>query len=166
MEGALGHRQLRVRSARAAEDASRVSRSAKGLVLLEGSAQPGLGALAVGSDGSADISINGVRFAIARSLTVAAGESTQAAFYLAAGPERDGAEATAAVMERRGWRALLTGTRDALRQLEQSTGSDAGDPLLNPNLVFTYFYPGGRALHDPHYYLVRTPPPSHGPGIT
>src|SRR5258708_31156479 len=162
MEGALGHRQLRVRLARAAEDASRVSRSAKGLVLLEGSAQPGLGALAVGSDGSADVSIDGVRFAIARSLAVAAGESTQAAFYLAAGPERDGAEATAAVMERRGWRALLPGTREALRQLEQSTGSDPGDRLINRNLLVTYFHPVGRPLHHAHYYLVRPRAPRHG----
>lgn len=166
MEGALGHRQLRVRSARAAEDASRVSRSAKGLVLLEGSAQPGLGALAVGTDGSADTAVDGVRFVIARSLTVAPGESAQVAFYLAAGPERDGAEATAAVMERRGWRALLTGTRDALRQLEQTTGSDAVDRLINRNLVFAYFYGVGRALDDAHYYLVRTRVPWHGLGIT
>src|SRR5258708_32314972 len=115
MEGALGHRQLRVRSARAAEDASRVSRSAKGLVLLEGSAQPGLGALAVGSDGSADISVDGVRFAITRSLTVAAGESAQAALYLAAGPERDAAEATAAVIERPCSRPPLPRTLSASR---------------------------------------------------
>ncbi len=165
-DGQLGHRQLRVRSARPAEDASRVSRSPNGLVLLEGSAQPGLAALAVGTDGAADVAISGAMFSIARNLNVASGESSQIAFYLAAGPERDGAEATAAVMEQRGWRALLTGTRDALQQLEQSTGSDAVDRLINRNLIFAYFYGVGRALDDAHYYLVRTRAPWHGLGIT
>src|SRR5260221_13605806 len=69
-------------------------------------------------------------------------------------------------MERRGWRALLTGTRGVLRQLEQSHGSDDVDRLINRNLVFTYFYAVGRALDDAHYYLVRTRAQWHGLGIT
>jgi hypothetical protein len=166
MEGSLGHRQLRVRTARPADDAPRVSHSANGLILLEGSAQPGLVALALGADGDAEAVIDGTRFTLARTLEVPAGASGQAAFYLAAGPERDGAEATAAVLRRRGWRTLLTGTRDALQQLEQSTGSEAVDRLINRNLLFAYFFAVGRALDDAHYYIVRTRVPWHATGVT
>ncbi len=166
MEGSLGHRQLRVRTARPAEDSPRVSRSASDLVLLEGSAQPGLVALAVGADGAADVEVQGTSFSLTRTLDVAGGANAQAAFYLAAGPERDGAEATVAVLRRRGWRTLLTGTRDALQQLEQSTGSDAIDRLINRNLLFAYFYGVARAIDDAHYYLVRTRAPWHGAGVT
>ena len=166
MEGSLGHRQLRVRTARPAEDSPRVSRSANDLVLLEGSAQPGLVALAVGADGAADVDVTGTSFFLTRALDIAGGANVQAAFYLAAGPERDGAEATVAVLRRRGWRALLAGTRDALQQLEQSTGSDAIDRLINRNLLFAYFYGVARAIDDAHYYLVRTRAPWHGSGVT
>ena len=166
MQGNLGHRQLRVRTPRPAEDASRVSRSADGLVLLEGSAQPGLVALAFGADGDAEVLVEGTRFSVAKAVDVAPGESAQVAFYLAAGPERDGAEATAAVLKRRGWRALLAGTRDALQQLEQSTGAEAIDRLINRNLLFAYFYGVARALDDAHYYLVRTRVPWHSGGVT
>jgi hypothetical protein len=166
MEGTLGHRQLRVRTARPADDASRVSRSANDLVLLEGSAQPGLVALALGADGDADVAVQGTSFSVARVLDVEPGASAHAAFYLAAGPERDGAEATAAVLRRRGWRSLLAGTREALQQLEQSTGADPIDRLINRNLLFAYFYGVARALDDAHYYLVRTRVPWHSAGVT
>ncbi len=166
MDGTLGHRQLRVRTARPAEDAPRVSKSAGGLVLLEGSAQPGLVALAFGADGAAETTVSGESFSVARAIHVPAAGTAQAAFYLAAGPERDGAEATAAVLQRRGWRALLSGTRDALQQLEQSTGVDAIDRLINRNLLFAYFYGVARALDDAHYYLVRTRAPWHSAGVT
>lgn len=166
LTGSLGHRQLRVRTARPAEDGARVSRSANDLVLLEGSAQPGLVALAVGADGAADVEVRGASFSLARTLEIAGGGNAQAAFYLAAGPERDGAEATAAVLRRRGWRALLAGTRDALQQLEQSSGSDAIDRLINRNLVFAYFYGVARAIDDAHYYLVRSRAPWHSAGVT
>ncbi|MDB4913397.1 MAG: hypothetical protein JWM95_1041 [Gemmatimonadetes bacterium] len=166
MQGTLGYRQLRVRTGRPAEDASRVSMSAAGLVLLEGSAQPGLVALALGADGAADVHVDGNHFSAARSIDVAGGATAQTAFYVAAGPERDGAEATAAVMQRRGWRALLAGTREALQSLEQSTGIEAIDRLINRNLLFAYFYGVGRALDDAHYYLVRTRTPWHSAGVT
>ncbi|CAN5342262.1 hypothetical protein BH09GEM1_BH09GEM1_03770 [soil metagenome] len=166
MEGTLGHRQLRVRTARPAEDAPRVSQSPGGLVLLEGSAQPGLFALAFGADGVAETTVRGESFTVSRAIHVPAAGTAQAAFYLAAGPERDGAEATAAVLQRRGWRALLSGTRDALQQLEQSTGVDAIDRLINRNLLFAYFYGVARALDDAHYYLVRTRAPWHSAGVT
>jgi hypothetical protein len=54
------------------------------------------------------------------------------------GPEGDGAEATTAVMRRRGWRSLLVATRDAIRSLEQSTGNEGVDGLLNRNLLLAY----------------------------
>ena len=166
MEGTLGHRQLRVRSARPVGDDSLVSRGSEGLVLLEGSAQPGLAALAITADAAADIAISGNRFSLARTLQLAAGGQAHLAFYVAAGPERDGAEATAAVLRRRGWRSLLAGTRDALQQLEQSTGSEGVDRLINRNLLFAYFFGVARALDDAHYYLVRTRAPWHGAGVT
>ena len=166
MQGNLGHRQLRVRTGRPAEDASRVSKSDAGLVLLEGSAQPGLVALALGADGPGDSMVQGTAFSLSRAVEVPAAGTGQAAFYLAAGPERDGAEATAAVLQRRGWQALLAGTREALQQLEQSTGIDAIDRLINRNLLFAYFYGVARALDDAHYYLVRTRAPWHSAGVT
>ena len=84
----------------------RVSRSASGLVLLEGSAQPGLVALAVGRRRRTPTSrCDGSSFSLARDAARSRRRgNAQAAFYLAAGPERDGAEATAAVLRRRGWR--------------------------------------------------------------
>jgi hypothetical protein len=166
LEGTLGHRQLRVRTARPADDQSLVSRGSAGHVLLEGSAQPGLAALAVSADEDAEIVHDGTRFSLARTLSLAAGGRADVAFFVAAGPERDGAEATVAVLRRRGWRALLAGTRDALQQLEQSTGSEGIDRLINRNLLFAYFFAVARALDDAHYYLVRTRAPWHGAGVT
>jgi hypothetical protein len=166
LEGVCGHRQLRVRTARPTDDASLVSRGANDLVLLEGSAQPGLVAMAIAPDGEAEVSVDGMRFALARTLALPAGGHVQTAFYVAAGPERDGAEATVAVLRRRGWRALLAGTREALQQLEQSTGADGVDRLINRNLLFAYFYAVGRALDDAHYYLVRSRVPWHSAGVT
>jgi hypothetical protein len=166
MEGTLGHRQLRVRSARPVGDDSLVGRGSEGLVLLEGSAQPGLAALAITADAAADIAISGNRFSLARTIQLAAGGQAHLAFYVAAGPERDGAEATAAVLRRRGWRSLLAGTRDAIQQLEQSTGSEGVDRLINRNLLFAYFFGVARALDDAHYYLVRTRAPWHAAGVT
>ena len=166
MDGTLGYRQLRVRTGRPADDAARVSVSAGQLILLEGSAQPGLVALALGAEGTGDVSVTDTLFSVSRSIDVPAGGSGQTAFYLAAGPERDGAEATAAVLRRRGWRALLSGTRDALQQLEQSTGAEAIDRLINRNLLFAYFYGVARAIDDAHYYVVRTRVPWHSAGVT
>ena len=69
-------------------------------------------------------------------------------------------------MRRRGWRDLLSSTRDALQSLEQSTGNEAIDRLINRNLLFAYFYGVGRALDDAQYYLVRTRAPWNGRGVT
>ena len=166
VRGTLGHRQLRVRTPRAAADESRVSRADDQLILLEGSAQPGLVALALCADGDAAATVHDTRFSLARTVELPPRDQAQVAFYLGAGPERDGAMATAGVLRRRGWRSLLRDTRDALQQLEQSTGSEAVDRLINRNLVFAYFYAVARALDDAHYYVVRTRAPWHSSGVT
>ena len=172
LEGTLGHRQQRVRSSRPFDDEHRVSVGDDDVLLLEGTAIPGLAAMAIGADGPARVEapLHASReprpFAIRRELAVAAGASAQCAFYLAVGPERDGAQATVAVMRRRGWRALLTATREALASMEQVTGSEGIDRLVNRNLLFAYFYGVGRALDDAHYYLMRSRAPWHSDGVT
>lgn len=169
MEGTLGHRQQRVRTARAFVDAHRATLSDGDLVVLDGAALPGVAALAVAADAASIVELHeGERpaYAIRRDLALAAGQRGEAAFYLAAGPERDGAEAAVASMRRRGWRTLLTATRDALMALEQTTGHDGTDRLVNRNLLFAYFYGVGRALDDAHFYLVRSRAPWNGRGVT
>ncbi|MDQ6611932.1 MAG: hypothetical protein M3Y64_05830 [Gemmatimonadota bacterium] len=171
LEGVLGHRQQRVRTARPFDDDHQVSIGASNMLLLEGAAIPGLAAFALGADGPVRLetsgSVNGAQtFAIRRDLVAPANGVGQCAFYLAVGPERDGAQATVAVLQRRGWRALLTATREALSSLEQTTGSDAMDGLVNRNLLFAYFYGVGRALDDAHYYMVRSRAPWHAAGCT
>lgn len=166
LSGTLGHRQLRVRTPRPFADEHRVSLGASGAVLLEGASLPGLAAMAVLSDGDATTMAEGGHYTIRRSVTIAGGGREQLAFYLAVGPERDGTEATAMVLRRRGWRELLSSTRDALQSLEQSTGHEAVDRLINRNLLFAYFYGVGRALDDAQYYLVRTRAPWNGNGVT
>ena len=139
---------------------------ASGAVLLEGASLPGLVAVALVADGDATASVDGDAFSVARSVRVAPGGREQIAFYFAVGPERDGAEATASVLRRRGWRELLSSTRDALQSLEQSSGNEALDRLINRNLLFAYFYAVGRALDDAQYYLIRTRAPWNGHGVT
>ncbi|MGH7619193.1 MAG: hypothetical protein ACREPM_18395 [Gemmatimonadaceae bacterium] len=166
LSGTLGHRQARVRTPRPFEDDGRVTLGESGAVLLEGSSLPELVAMAIAADGDAIASVDRNRYSLQRSIQVAAGGREQIAFYLAVGPERDGAEATAAVLRRRGWRELLSATRDALQSLEQSTGNEAMDRLINRNLFFAYFYAVARALDDAQYYLVRTRVPWNGHGVT
>jgi len=172
LEGTLGHRQQRVRTARPFDDDHVVREGLDEVLLLEGAAIPGLAAIAIGSDGPARIEVpDGPSrapraFAIRRELVAPAQGAVQCAFYFAVGPERDGAQATVAVLRRRGWRALLTATREALSALEQATGSDAMDRIVNRNLLFAYFYGVGRGLDDAHYYLVRSRAPWHGMGCT
>lgn len=169
LQGRFAHRQLRVRTARPFADAAVVSRGPDDLVLLESSAPPGEVAVALGADGPARIDVGAARaddFALHRLVRVAPGAREHVAFYIAVGPERDGAGAAAGVLRRRGWRDLLEATRDALQSLQQTTSTDAMDRLVNRNLLFAYFYSVGRALDDAHYYLVRTRVPWHGRGVT
>jgi hypothetical protein len=169
LEGTLGHRQLRVRTPRPAGDAHRIREAANGVVLLDGVASPGHAALAFAADGDATVRVGqGDRptYTITRSFTVGPNSRAESAFYLAAGPERDGAEATVGVMRRRGWRALLQVTRDALRTLDQATGLEAVDALINRNLLFAYFFAVGRALDDAQFYFVRSRAPWCAWGVT
>jgi hypothetical protein len=168
LDGTLGYRQLRVRSPRAFEDAHSALHAPDDIVVLKGASLPGLAALAIGSDGPAHVETRGepARYSIRRTVRVVPGQHADVAFYIAAGPEQDGAHATVSVMRRRGWRELLSATRDALRELEQTTGNDALDRLINRNLLLAYFYGVGRALDDAHFYFVRTRTPWHGRGVT
>lgn len=169
LEGTLGHRQLRVRTPTAFDDAHRLLDVEPGMVVLEGGALPGLVALAVTSDQQADLRIEqgaAPSFSLTRSFDVEPNGRAEAAFYIAAGPERDGARATANVMRRRGWRDLLSVTREALQSLEQGTGHEHVDTLINRHLLFAYFYAVGRALDDAHYYVVRTRVPWASVGVT
>ncbi len=168
MEGTLGHRQLRVRTPRPFEDAHLVQ-AVEGDVILSGRAAAGVVSIAIGADTSSRVEVRAgaaPTFTIERPVRTDAGERTQFAFYLAAGPEPDGARASMAVLRRRGWKDLLRDTRDALRSLEQSTGHETLDPFINRNLLFAYFYSIGRALDDAHYYLVRSRAPWNGRGVT
>ena len=170
LEGRLGHRQQRIRTARPFDDAHRATRGDDGVLMLEGAALPGLAALALGADADAQLDIGaGERptFALRRDVMIEPGGRAHCAFYIAAGPERDGAQATVAAIRRRGWRDLLSATRDALRALEQTTTTHEGmDRLINRNLLFAYFFAVARALDDAHYYLVRTRAPWNGRGVT
>jgi hypothetical protein len=166
--GTLGYRQLRVRSSRPFEDAHVAMHAADDVVVLKGAGLPGLVALGIGSDGPAEVVARNepAQYSIRRTVRIAPGQHADVAFYIAAGPEQDGAHATVSVMRRRGWRELLSATRDALRDLEQTTGHEALDRLINRNLLLAYFYGVGRALDDAHFYLVRTRTPWHGRGVT
>src|SRR6185503_8589822 len=150
VDGTLGHRQLRVRTERPFEDAHLVQ-AVEGDVILSGRAAAGVVAIAIGADESARVQTRGGEggeapgYTIERAITAPAGGRAQLAFYLAAGPEPDGARASMAVLRRRGWKDLLRDTRDALQSLEQTTGHETLDPLINRNLLFAYFYSVGRA---------------------
>jgi hypothetical protein len=169
IDGILGHRQQRVRTPRPFDDAHRAEAARDGMIVLEGAALPGVAALAWCGDGELETSVQAgptPRYALTRRFRLPAGSAQDVAFYCAAGPERDGARATAQVMRRRGWRDLLARTRDALRTLEQSTGHEGLDRLMQRNLLFGYFYAVGRALDDAHFYCVRTRVPWHSAGVT
>lgn len=165
LEGVLGYRQQRVRTGRPYEDGHRVLAMPNGVV-LEGTALPGVAALYVTADGAVEIETSPDAFSLRRQLILPGGGAGEAAFFVAAGPERDGAEATGRAMRRHGWRALADATSHALGALEQSTGSEGIDRLVNRNLLFAYFYGVGRALDDAHYYLVRSRAPWNGRGLT
>ncbi len=168
VEGTLGHRQLRVQSERPFDDAHDV-RAVEGDVILAGRSPTGIIAIAIGADEQGNASVTAGEmptYAFERTMSVPPQGRAQCAVYLAAGPEPDGARASMAVLRRRGWKELLRETRDALQALEQTTGHDTLDRLINRNLLFAYFYGVGRALDDAHYYLVRSRAPWNGRGVT
>lgn len=171
LSGTLGHRQLRVRTPKAFTDHHVIAHREGNTVVLGGETLPGLAHLAITCDGNALVHVSegdAPSFTLSRELQLSGEGRVECAFYIAAGPEADGAQATAGVMRRRGWRDLLAATRDALTGLEQTTapGHEALDRLLNHNLLLAYFYSVGRALDDAHYYVVRTRVPWHSRGLT
>jgi hypothetical protein len=138
-----------------------------GLAVLDTGITPGLAALALAADGDASVTDDGAgSVVLTRTVIMSPGARAELAFYIAAGPERDGAIATSAAMRRRGWQSLLEATRDALSALQQKTGSESIDRLVNQNLLFAYFFAVGRALDDAHFYLMRTRVPWHPAGVT
>ena len=98
LEGTLGHRQLRVRTPRPASDAHRVSK-VDDVVVLDGAEPPGFVALAIAADGESEVSVaegdparhRSPSYAVRCRLTVPAKGRVETAFYIGAGPERDGA---------------------------------------------------------------------------
>ena len=166
LEGTLGHRQLRVQSARAIAGAHLIDATPGGEIVLEGDDVPGFAALAVTGEDGTNAAAGPTGYALRQAAVVEPGHRADRAFFIGAGPERDGALATAAVLRQRGWKALLAGTRDALRTLEQASGVESVDGLINRNLVFAYFYSVGRALDDAHYYIVRSRAPWSSRGVT
>jgi hypothetical protein len=168
IKGTLGHRQQRIRSARAFDDAHLV-RKVDRAVTIEGTGFPSYAAFAVAMDGEvgdATVDADGSKWLIAREMTLDPAAKTDAAFLIACGAERDGALASLGVMRRRGSRALLDGTRVALRKIEQATSERGIDGLINRNLLFAYFTGIGRALDDGRIYPVRSRVPWNGRGLT
>jgi hypothetical protein len=170
LEGVLGHRQQRVRTGRSFPEGI-VAEIAGNVVVLSGRELPGVATLAIGGDDDTEVTtgrdVRGAPiFALTRDLVVAGGTTANAAFYIAFAPEPDGAEILVRSMRGTTWRTLLDRTRDALRGLEQSTGSTAVDRLVNQNLLFAYFYGVARAIDDQRFYVVRTRSPWHGRGMT
>ena len=168
LEGTLGHRQMRVRTASAFTDGNRIAR-VEDSVVLDGNSAPAHLALAIGSAEGAEITIREdaePSWEVTTQVVIEPGKIVEQAFLIAAGPERDGAVATLAVMRRRGWRALLAATRTSLREMEPATGVAAADRLIARNLFFTYFCSVARALDDAHVYVVRSRLPWNGRGVT
>lgn len=165
IEGTLGHRQLRVQTPRPFTDAHRVT-ALGDVIVLDGAEPPGYVALALAAEGEAVSEVRSPSYALRRNLRVEGKGRAETAFFVGAGPERDGACATVEVLRRRGWRSLLQQTREAIRALEQGTGMESVDSLVNRHLLFAYFYGVGRALDDAHYYLVRSRAPWCARGVT
>jgi hypothetical protein len=166
LSGSFGHQQLRIRTPRELPGERTVTAHHDGAVVLEGNTVPAFVALAIAADEPGPARVDGQDFELSRTIAVSANGRAQCAFYIACAPERDSAMATVDVIRRRGWRDLLTVTREGLRALEQSTGSESVDRLINRNLLFAYFFAAARALDDAHYYIVRTRAPWHSIGTT
>jgi hypothetical protein len=171
LEGALGHRQLRVRSPREFRDSHRVTRGAASSVVLDGrSAESPLAiAIGAGSGEETEVAIDDSAtpsWSLRRRLTLASREAQTVAFHLAVAQERDGAEAVLSAMRRRGAPALIAATRTVLRRMEPATGSATADRLVSRHLFFAYFCSVARALDDAHVYVVRSRIPWNGRGMT
>ncbi len=169
IRGALGHRQYRVRTARPFHD-RHAARLIDDIITLSGSGSPsGIAVALCGEQMNGTVEAAGdgtARFALDRTMTLAAGEQTDVTVYVAAGPEADGALAMVNGMRARGWRTIASQTREALSALQQSTGIPAADRLINRHLTFAYFYAAGRAIDDSRWYVFRSRIPWCEQGLT
>ena len=168
LEGTLGHRQARIRTARVYADAHSVSAGPDGCVVLEGAGVESHMAIAVGGDGDLDIGLmeSSGSWSLGRSVSVGAGETTDTHFHIAVGFERDGAAAMLRTMRRRGGTALIEVTRNLLREMSPATGNAAGDRLIARHVFFCYFGSVARALDDSRWYIVRSRVPWNDEGLT
>jgi hypothetical protein len=168
--GCLGHRQLRVRTARAFADAHHVAEAPGAVLILDGVALPGVASIAFGAEGDPDVRLNRQResmtFGFGYKAALAEGERWNAALYAAAGAERDGASATLSVLRRKGWKELLQTTTRTLSAMSQDVGDGGVAQLINRNLFFAYFFGVGRAIDDAQFYMVRSRAPWHERGLT
>lgn len=169
LAGTLGHRQLRIRTAREFTDGHSAFKGDDRSVVLEGRGAESPLAFAIGGEGEFSCEVNdgeSPTWILDRKLSLGRGETHEAAFHIAAGPERDGAVAVLRVMKRRGSRSLIAATRDALREMEPATGSATVDRLIARHLFAAYFGSVARALDDAHVYVVRSRLPWNGHGMT
>ncbi|MEO7216623.1 MAG: hypothetical protein ABI026_00340 [Gemmatimonadaceae bacterium] len=169
VEGTLGTRQYRVRTARPYDDEHRVA-LADDIVTLSGTRPDSATALAIAGAGmTATITApdHGLaRFNLARTSRIETGERSEFVAYCAAAPEADGAAAMLARIRDKGWEVLAERTRAALSSMQQSTGIASADRLVNRHLMFGYFYAAGRAIDDARFYVVRSRAPWCAQGVT
>jgi len=168
LEGTLGHRQVRVRTARAFSDVHVVVAGGDTSVVLAGAGAESPMALVVGGEGDFDLGLmeSSASWSLNRSMRLEAGESHDAFFHLAAGAERDGAAAMLRVMRRRGGSAMIEATRAALREMEPASGNTAADRLIARHVFFCYFMSVARAIDESHWYVVRSRIPWNERGLT
>jgi hypothetical protein len=170
--GTLGHRQHRIRYARDFDD-RHIARKTDDpytdtAVILEGSAIPGFGALAIapGSDCGIEVDESTSSWSTGSEGSLAAGGKSEHGFLIACGAEADGAIATLDAIQRTGWGNLLESTRKTLQRMEQSTSERSVDRLINRNLMFAFFTGIARAIDDGRIYPVRSRMPWNGRGLT
>lgn len=168
-EGVLGVRQHRIRTARPFTDAHSAAID-EDVVTLGGTDPRSPGALALAADGAIPFTAmredGAATWSLTRELTLGPGERVDLAVYGALALERDAAVATVRRMRARGWRSLADDTHAALGGLQQATGLQGVDRLVNRHLVFAYFMAAARAIDDARWYLVRTRVPWHSEGMT
>lgn len=167
-EGTLGLRQHRVRSARPFTDPHRVTTDGDVVVLTGEDANTPLALAIAGHETTPELSgpAAAPHWSLMREFTIEPGGVGDAAVYVGAGPEADGATATVKRLRRLGWRALADTTHQGLAAMQQATGVAAADRLINRHLMFTCFYSAARAIEDARLYLMRSRAPWNGFGIT
>jgi hypothetical protein len=166
LAGTLGHRQLRIRTARAFQDSHRVASDSAETVVLEGTEPQSPVAIALGCNAPALVNVEQNRWSISDEITLGARESVERAFLVAAGQERDGAQAVLNAMRRAGASELVAMTRRTLREMEPATGSATADRLIARHVFFSYFCAVARAIDDAHLCVMRSRIPWNGVGVT